>query len=276
MGTGMNHRRTRQSKRKTILGLIIAVVAVIIFGAVMYAVDVHSRQSEGKGDSGKWTAGLSDGTTLTLDETWIATAAEDALAFEFTLEDAEDGWAFHDEVTGGYLYAASSNSNWLRTEAELDANGIFIIAYEGDDGATVPVAQGENTRGYMHYNGKSDIFSCYADTSSITGAVYLYKLVEDEPETLENGFYLIGPDWTINDIDAANKFGESRSSRSRTTRSPRGIRTVSTISIRSTRRTRATLRSISARPIQAIGQSSAATSTSQRITRSPASPANTG
>ena len=56
----MNHRRTRQSKRKTILGLIIAVVAVIIFGAVMYAVDVHSRQSEGKGDSGKWTAGLSD------------------------------------------------------------------------------------------------------------------------------------------------------------------------------------------------------------------------
>jgi anionic cell wall polymer biosynthesis LytR-Cps2A-Psr (LCP) family protein len=68
MGTGMNHRRTRQSKRKTILGLIIAVVAVIIFGAVMYAVDVHSRQSEGKGDSGKWTAGLLDGTTLTLDD----------------------------------------------------------------------------------------------------------------------------------------------------------------------------------------------------------------
>ena len=112
-------------------------------------------------------------------------------------------------MTGGYLYAASSSSNWLRTEAELDANGIFIIAYEGDDGATVPVAQGENTRGYMHYNGKSDIFSCYADTSSITGAVYLYKLVEDVPATLDNGFYLIGPDWTINDIDAANKFGEN-------------------------------------------------------------------
>ena len=150
-----------------------------------------------------------EGTTLTLDETWIATAAEDALAFEFTLEDAEDGWAFHDEVTGGYLYAASSSSNWLRTEAELDDNGKFVIAYEGDDGATVPVAQGENTRGYMHYNATSDIFSCYAKTSSITGAVYLYKLVEDVPATLDNGFYLIGPDWTINDIDAANKFGEN-------------------------------------------------------------------
>ena len=151
-----------------------------------------------------------EGTTLTLDESWIATAAADELAFEFTLEDAEDGWAFHDEVTGGYLFAAGNETNkknWLRTETELDANGIFIIAYENTDGATVPVAQGENTRGYMHYNDTSDIFSCYAETSTITGAVYLYKLVEDVPATLDNGFYLIGPDWTINDIDAANKFG---------------------------------------------------------------------
>ncbi len=151
-----------------------------------------------------------EGTTLTLDESWIATAAADALAFEFTLEDAEDGWAFHDEVTGGYLYAAGNETNkknWLRTETELDDNGIFIIAYEGDDGATVPVAQGENTRGYMHYNGENNLFSCYAENSHITGAVYLYKLVEDEPVELSNGFYLIGPEWTIDDIDAANKFG---------------------------------------------------------------------
>ncbi len=153
-----------------------------------------------------------EGTTLTLDESWIATAAADALAFEFTLEDAEDGWAFHDEVTGGYLYAAGNETNkknWLRTETELDANGIFIIAYEGDDGATVPVAQGENTRGYMHYNGENNLFSCYAEDSHITGAVCLYKLVEDEPVELSNGFYLIGPDWTINDISATNKFGEN-------------------------------------------------------------------
>ena len=125
-----------------------------------------------------------EGTTLTLDESWIATAAADALAFEFTLEDAEDGWAFHDEVTGGYLYAAGNETNkknWLRTETELDDNGIFIIAYEGDDGATVPVAQGENTRGYMHYNGENNLFSCYAESSHITAAVYLYKLVEDAP-----------------------------------------------------------------------------------------------
>ncbi len=122
-----------------------------------------------------------EGTTLTLDESWIATAAADALAFEFTLEDAEDGWAFHDEVTGGYLYAASSSSNWLRTEATLDDNGKFVIAYEDDDGATVPVAQGANTRGYMHYKGENNLFSCYAETSTVTGAVYLYKLVEDAP-----------------------------------------------------------------------------------------------
>jgi len=150
-----------------------------------------------------------EGTTLTLDSSWIAANANDVLVFEFTLEDAEDGWAFHDEVTGGYLYAASSDKNWLRTETELDDNGIFIIAYEGDDGATVPVAQGENTHGYMHYNGENNLFSCYAENSHITGAVYLYKLVEDEPAELSNGFYLIGPDWTINDINAAQMFNDN-------------------------------------------------------------------
>ncbi len=126
-----------------------------------------------------------EGTTLTLDESWIAMNEADDLVFEFTLETAENGWAFHDKVTGGYLYAAGNETNkknWLRTETDLDDNGQFVIVYEGDDGATVPVAQGENTRGYMHYNDNSGIFSCYAETSTITGAVYLYKLVEETPE----------------------------------------------------------------------------------------------
>ena len=147
-----------------------------------------------------------EGTTITLDETWIATSASDALAFEFTLVDAEDGWAFYDEVTGGYLYAASSSSNWLRTETELDDNGKFMIDL-GEDGATIPVALGENERKYMHYNGENNIFSCYAETSHIEAAVYLYKLVEDEPVELEDGFYLIGPNWTVDAIDATQKFG---------------------------------------------------------------------
>ena len=149
-----------------------------------------------------------EGTTLTLDESRIATAAGDALAFEFTLKSQENGWAFYDAVGNGYLYAASSSSNQLKTQATLDANGIFKIAYEGDDGATVPVAQGANTRNCMHYNATSDIFSCYAETSSITGAVYLYKLVEEPaPEPLADGFYLIGRNgWTVDDIDPEDQF----------------------------------------------------------------------
>lgn len=178
----------------------------------LFADELYLMSNQTSNNRAQYKVSGVEGTTLTLDETWIATAAADALAFEFTLEDAEVGWAFHDEVTGGYLYAAGNETNkknWLRTETELDDNGIFIIAYEGDDGATVPVAQGENTRGYMHYNGENNLFSCYAADSHITGAVYLYKLVEDVPATLDNGFYLIGPDWTINDISAANKFGEN-------------------------------------------------------------------
>ena len=149
-----------------------------------------------------------EGTTLTMDKSWIAANASDDLAFEFTLTDAEDGWAFYDAVTGGYLYAASSSSNWLRTETELDDNGKFTLDL-GEGGAIVPIALGENTRNYMHYNGKSNIFSCYAETSSIEAAVYLYKLVEEEPVELNDGFYLIGPDWTVNAINPANVFGQN-------------------------------------------------------------------
>ena len=66
MGKRMKHRRTRLSKRRTVIGIITALAAVIIFGAVLYAFDVRSKQSEGKGDSGKWASDLTGATTLTL------------------------------------------------------------------------------------------------------------------------------------------------------------------------------------------------------------------
>lgn len=62
----MNYRRTRPGKRKTVLGVIAAAAAVIIFGAVLYAVDAKPHESEGKGDSGKWGADLTGATTLKL------------------------------------------------------------------------------------------------------------------------------------------------------------------------------------------------------------------
>lgn len=74
-------------------------------------------------------------------------------------------------VGDGYLYAASKTGNYLRTQAENDANGSFVINIDENGVATV-MAQGENTNNNLRYNSGSDLFSCYANA---TGNVSIYK-----------------------------------------------------------------------------------------------------
>ena len=68
--------------------------------------------------------------------------------FQFTLGGSTGAWTLYDEVKGGYLYAASSSSNNLKTQTTLDANGEWAITFNGDGTAEV-VAQGENERNNM-------------------------------------------------------------------------------------------------------------------------------
>ena len=81
-----------------------------------------------------------------------------------TLE--KDGSNYLFNVGNGYLYAASSKSNWLRTEetANDDAKATISISY-GDASITF---QGTNTRNVIRYNpnNNSPIFSCYSGTST--------------------------------------------------------------------------------------------------------------
>ncbi|MCQ2307698.1 MAG: InlB B-repeat-containing protein [Bacteroidales bacterium] len=72
-------------------------------------------------------------------------------------------------VGDGYLYAASSTSNYLKTQTEVDANGSFVIDID-EDGVATMMAQGENTHNNLRYY--SGLFSCYANTE---GNVCLYK-----------------------------------------------------------------------------------------------------
>ncbi|MDD7134773.1 MAG: hypothetical protein PUH82_00170 [Bacteroidales bacterium] len=60
----------------------------------------------------------------------------------------------------GYLYAASSSSNNLKTQAEIDANASFRVSYA--DEVTTIKAKGANTRNLLKYNSSNSIFSCYA------------------------------------------------------------------------------------------------------------------
>ena len=98
--------------------------------------------------------------------------------FQFTLGGDAGAWTFFDEVKGGYLYAASSSSNNLKTQTELDPNGQWSITFNADGTAEV-VAQGENTRNNMRFNpntsNNSPMFCCYAETSSIDTRVSFYK-----------------------------------------------------------------------------------------------------
>lgn len=59
----------------------------------------------------------------------------------------------------GYLYAASSSGNYLKIQAEIDANASFRVSY-ADDVTTIK-AKGKNTNNLLKYNSGSKLFSCY-------------------------------------------------------------------------------------------------------------------
>ena len=150
-----------------------------------------------------------DGDQAVVDVDLIATEkVDDYLVRELTIGgNADDGWTFLDPLEGGYLYAASSSANWMKTQETNDNNGVFALTF-GEGGAIIAAAKGTNTNKYFRFN-KDGIFSCYSENSSVQNPIYLYKYVEEEPVELEDGFYLIGPNWTVDAIDANNMFGEN-------------------------------------------------------------------
>ena len=105
------------------------------------------------------------GTTITFDEANVEVltlgAGTTAGTFSFQVEE------------GGYLYAASSSKNYLRTETTLSANSSFTISIAADGTATV-VAQGTNTRNTMQYNQSSSLFACYSSASQKAICIYIY------------------------------------------------------------------------------------------------------
>lgn len=102
-----------------------------------------------------------------------------------TLEKDGDNWLFN--VGSGYLYAASSSSNHLKTEATPDANGNAKATISITSNAATVTFQGTNTRNLLKYNSGNDIFSCYASGQS---PVYIYKKVESTPQSSD--VYIIG------------------------------------------------------------------------------------
>ncbi|MBR3709899.1 MAG: choice-of-anchor J domain-containing protein [Bacteroidales bacterium] len=132
--------------------------------------------------------------------------------FQFTLGGSANAWTFFDEVKGGYLYAASSNSNHLKTQTTLDSNGQWAITF-GADGTAEVVAQGENTRNHMRFNpntqNNAPLFGAYSESSTVGALVSFYKaggapVIDVEPTNYPTNFGAVvdGVDVTLNWTDA--------------------------------------------------------------------------
>ena len=91
----------------------------------------------------------------------------------------KDSKVWHLKVAEGYLYAASSDKNWLKTKSGLDPNSNSNASINIDaDGNAIIKFVGENTiRNIIMYNSSHSLFSCYQSNQA---AIQLYRY---EPDT---------------------------------------------------------------------------------------------
>ena len=109
---------------------------------------------------------ISDGT-ITRD------SSSDFRAFLVREGNSTNTIAFYDEEAEGYLYAASSSSNQLKTESTLTNNSSWVVS--GSESKTI-AAQGNNSRNLLKWNTSAKVFSCY---SSGQAAPYIYEKAGD-------------------------------------------------------------------------------------------------
>ena len=119
-------------------------------------------------------------TDVTLNDDGTLTAGESVQVI--TLEKDSTNFLFN--VGDGYLYAASSTKNYLKTETTADDNAKATITIDGDS-ATI-VFQGTNTHNVLRYNPNNGtpLFSCYAEDSTTGHQAQIYRKVEQATPTV--------------------------------------------------------------------------------------------
>ncbi len=129
-----------------------------------------------KNNNRKYCSATATNGIITIATNKIATSTKDENhAYELTLGGESGAWTFYDKVNGGYLYAASSSSNYLKTKADLDDNGKATITFTDEGNATIKFT-GDNTRNVIKYNDSKNsyLYSCYLETSK-QEPVQLYR-----------------------------------------------------------------------------------------------------
>ena len=104
------------------------------------------------------------------------------------LEAGNGNGTFALNVGNGYLYAASSSSNYLRTQSNIDANASWIITI-GDDALANIAAQGNNTRNLLRYNSSASLFACYNSGQNLVNIYAKSPVADTSLEIIENDIY---------------------------------------------------------------------------------------
>ncbi len=153
----------QQFKKVTRLDQLVAGKQVLIVGTANDAVYVMGAQTS----NNRTGVAIENATTLP------ATIQYNSSYAPMVLGKSGENYTFFDPIGAGYLYAASSSKNHLRTEASLDDNGKAALVMSEEDKSFTVTFQGENTRNIMRFNANngSPIFSCYASGQQ---PVYFY------------------------------------------------------------------------------------------------------
>ena len=94
-------------------------------------------------------------------------------------------WSLYDPVGGGYLYAASSSANYLRTQKQLNENGYWSLSVDSSGWSLL--AQGSSSHNDLRYNPTSGIFACYASNTTQAKPL-LYKSYAHEADAYGQAF----------------------------------------------------------------------------------------
>lgn len=129
-----------------------------------------------------------------------------------TLENGNVNSTYAFNTGDGYLYAASSGSNHLKTKADLDDNGSWSISISSDGTASI-IAQGSNTRNMMlyNYNGGSPLISCYSELGDYKQlCIYKFMTTTEQEEAEKTPSLNITSSSSL-DLFVSGKGGESSS-----------------------------------------------------------------
>ena len=101
-----------------------------------------------------------------------------------TLKTGKTSGTFGFYTGSGYLYAASSSKNYLRTETSLSSNSSWKITVTSAGVSTI-IAQGSYSRNTMQYNQASSLFAAYESANQQALSIYK-KYVEEGLETVHS------------------------------------------------------------------------------------------